>query len=307
MKAPDFYKSNKVGTLYKPDLSKVVDFAHSVQLKHAAEDERRILLLLIDPQVDFVHVDGALSVPGAVADTRRTIKWLFHYIEQITDIVTSLDSHSPLQIFFPGWWIDSAGKHPQPLTLITARQVAEGYWQPLFEQDWSRYYVHELEKKAKKSLLIWPYHTMTGTPGHAIDPALYEAIIYHSEARRSQTTFVIKGRNPKTEHYSIFEPEVKVPKEPEGDLNSSLIDKIMTYDLIYIAGQAKSHCVLETVTSIVNYIGDQPDLIGKLRLLSDCMSSVVHPDIDFEALANEKLVYYSKMGLQQVNATDPLE
>ena len=307
MRFPDFYERQRVGTLYRPRISEVIREANSLALRPSSSDERRILLLLIDPQVDFVHADGSLSVPGAVDDARRTIEWLFNNLEQVTDIVVSLDSHYPLHIFYPGWWIDEAGKHPDALTPITAQEVDDGCWRPVYEEEWSRYYVHELEKKAKKTLLIWPYHTMIGAMGHSITPALYEAITFHSGARRSLPTYVVKGRIHKTEHYSIFEPEVKVPEDPEGGLNTGLLERMSTYDRIYIAGQAKSHCVLETVTSIVNLADSRPELVRNVRLLADCMSSVVHPDIDFEAMANEILEEFSKVGLRSVIAAEPIE
>ncbi len=307
MSFPNFYERQKVGTLFKPRVSEVIEVADQDAMRPSQRDERRILLLLVDPQVDFVHEDGSLSVPGAVDDTRRIIEWLFSNLERVTDIAVSLDSHTPLHIFYPGWWIDQAGNHPEALTPITAQEVDDGRWQPLFEAEWSRNYVHELEKRAKKTLLIWPYHTMIGTVGHSITPALYESITYHSEARRSQPIYVIKGRIPKTEHYSILEPEVKVPEDPEGSLNTALLDKMGSYDKIYVAGQAKSHCVLETVASIANRAGTQPELIQKVRLLTDCMSSVVHPDIDFESMANESFERFARLGLQQVQAADPID
>jgi nicotinamidase/pyrazinamidase len=305
MTFPNFYKRQKTGTLFRPRISEVIKVANDNQVSASSQDRRRILLLLVDPQVDFVHGDGSLSVPGAVVDTRRTIEWLFNNLEQVTDIVVSLDSHGPLHIFYPGWWIDEAGKHPGALTPISAQDVDDGRWQPVFEEEWSRYYVHELEKKAKKTLLIWPYHTMIGTVGHSITPALYEAITYHSEARRSLPTYVIKGRIPKTEHYSLLEPEVKVPDEPGGSLNTELLDKISTYDKIYVAGQAKSHCVLETVASIAK--STKPGLLQKVCLLTDCMSSVAHPDIDFESLANDTIEQFATLGLQQARAAEPID
>lgn len=306
MKFPNFYNPEKVGQLYQPRISQVDEAAEKVGSSPSRDDKRRVLLLLVDPQVDFIHLDGSLSVPGAVDDTRRTIEWLLGNLEQVTDVVASLDSHFPLHIFHPGWWCDAEGRHPPPMSAITAPDVIEGRWLPLFEKEWSLLYVQELERKAKKTLLIWPYHTMIGTLGHSITPALYEAIFYHSAARGSELTFVVKGRLAKTEHYSLLEPEIKVPEEAEGKLNTKLLKRLTTYDLIYIAGQAKSHCVLETVTSICKYPEVQPGLVQKLRLLTDCMSSVVHPEIDFEALAEEQFARFGKQGLQQVRFTDPI-
>jgi len=154
--------------------------------------------------------------------------------------------------------------------------------------------VGELERRAKKVLMIWPYHTMIGSTGHAITPALYEAITYHNEVRQSGVTHLVKGRIAKTEFYSLFEPEVKVD-EPDGTLNSAFLDQMASYDRIYVAGQAKSHCVLESIVSIANYDGYQPGILDKVYLLDDCTSSVAHPEIDFEAMANERLAEYPSL------------
>jgi nicotinamidase/pyrazinamidase len=304
---PDFYHPEKVGALYVPDTAAIVEQGQKAELRPAETDQRRIILLLVDPQVDFVHVDGALSVPGAVDDTRRTIEWIFRNSGQITAIAASLDSHIPTQIFFPTWWVNAEGAHPAPFTPITSEDVDQRRWEPVFERQWSSSYVHKLESSAKKELMIWPYHTLIGTTGHTITPALYEAIAFHAAARQSQPTFLHKGSIPKTEHYSLLEPEVKVPDQPQGNLNKPFLEMLAGYDLIYVAGQAKSHCVLETITSVMRYFHDQPAEIAKWRVLIDCMSSVAHPEIDFDALANETLAGYARQGLCLVRSTDPVE
>lgn len=307
MSFPNFYEPERVGMFYEPRTLEAVRTGHAASLKPAKDDQQRILLLLVDPQVDFVHEDGSLSVPGAVADTRRTIEWLFRNAEQVTGIIASLDTHTPLQIFYPTWWINADDQHPAPFTAITAADVERGTWMPTIEPDWSRQYVEQLEERAKKVLMIWPYHTMVGTPGHAISPALYEAIAWHTAARDHQPLFVAKGSIPKTEHYSILEPEVKVPEAPLGNLNYPLLEAIESYDLIYVAGQAKSHCVLETVTSLVRHFGEKrPDFIRHWRLLEDATSSVAHPEIDFDALANEVLGRFCSQGMELRLTSDPI-
>jgi nicotinamidase/pyrazinamidase len=303
---PDFYDPETVGTLYVPRTGEVINQGHADVMPHAHRDERRVMLLLVDPQVDFIHEDGALSVPGAVDDTRRTIEWLLGHVSEVTFIAASLDSHIPAQIFYSTWWTNEAGQSPEPFTPITSADVDQQRWQPVFERQWSISYVHTLEESAKKELMIWPYHTMIGTPGHTITPALYEAIAYHSSARQSRPTFLHKGSIPKTEHYSLLEPEVKVPEHPQGSLNLEFLNMLADYDLIYVAGQAKSHCVLETVTSVMRYFHNFPDQISKWRILTDCMSSVAHPEIDFEALANATFIEYAKQGLRLVTSEDPI-
>jgi nicotinamidase/pyrazinamidase len=304
MTYPRFYQPERVGKIYPPDTQAAIDAGKVAGVIPASEDSHRTLLMLVDTQIDFVHEDGALSVPGAVEDTRRTVEWIYNHCDKITAIAASLDSHVPLQIFFPTWWANSAGQHPQPFTPISSSEVRSGKWRPLYEIEWSRNYVEKLETQARKALMIWPYHTLIGTVGHAIVPALYEAIAYHTAARRAQPNFLNKGTIPKTEHYSILEPEVKVEGEPAGQLNEAFLKMIATYDTIYVAGQAKSHCVLETVTSMMRYFSNQQEIIRKFRLLMDCTSSVAHPEIDFDAIANEQLAKYKSKGLNLVTTAD---
>lgn len=306
MTIPPFYKPERVGKLFVPDTPTATKAGMALNCSPASDDDRQVVLLLVDAQVDFIHADGALSVPGAIDDTRRTIEWIFRNTDKITTIAASLDSHVPIQIFSPTWWVNDDGDHPTPFTPITPRDVETGKWQPLYDEEWSSSYVQKLQKQAKKDLMIWPFHTLIGTPGHSLTPALYEAIAYHSAARQTQPIFLSKGSIPQTEHYSMMEPEVKVPGERMGELNVDFLNMLATHDLIYIAGQAKSHCVLETTTSIMRYFGTRQDIIDRLRILEDCMSSVAHPDIDFDAMANETFAEYAQKGLKIVRSTDPI-
>ncbi len=306
MSLPSFYDPGRVGTLFVPDVPAATVAGMRAKLTPSKNDSPRTLLLLVDPQVDFVHADGALSVPGAVEDTRRLIEWIFSNTGRITTIATSLDSHVPIQIFFPTWWQNERGEHPAPYTVISAEDVELENWIPTRDQVWSQYYVESLEGRSKKQLMIWPYHTLIGTPGQNITPALYEAVAYHTAARNSQPVFLNKGAIPRTEYYSMLEPEVKVPDEPNGELNVEFLYLLATYDRVYIAGQAKSHCVLETVNSIVRYFADQPEVIAKLHILTDCMSAVAHPAIDFDAQANEALARLSEQGVKLSTSEFPV-
>lgn len=304
MAYPEYYAPQRIGEVYRPDTLGAVKAGNDAGLSPAIEDTQQVYLLLIDAQIDFIHEDGALSVPGAIADTRRTVEWIYDHAGEITNIGATLDSHQPTQIFSPTWWADDAGNHPDPYTLITTDDVQSGKWQPLYEADWSREYVEKLEENARKQLMIWPYHTLIGTPGHNMVPALYEAMTYHSAARNTQPTVIVKGTIPRTEHYSAMEPEVKVSSNPQDDVNTAFMDMLANYDLIYVTGQAKSHCVLETVTSMVRYY--PPEIVSKIRLIEDTTSSVAHPEIDFEAMANATYDRFEKQGLKRVSASDPI-
>jgi len=307
MAHPGFYDPKQVGQLYTPRIHNVMNAGLTKSEAPASEDEFKVYLLLIDVQNDFVNPDGSLYVPGSVDDTRRTIEWLYANLSKVTRIGASLDTHFPHQIFYPLWWADAEGNHPDPFTLISSEDIENGTWQPTTLPEWSLEYTQRLEEFAKKTLTIWPYHCMVGTSGHAMVPSMYEAIIYHSGARNAIPTLLEKGTLPQTEYYSLFEPEVKIEGDPRGTINSKLLDEIAAFDRIYIAGQAKSHCVLESATSLVNYFStNHPEAVSNLYILEDAMSSVVHPVVDFEAIAVEGLNALKERGLQSATTSDPV-
>lgn len=302
---PSHYQPSKVGTLYKPDLATVSRDAERAKLTPAHRDARPCALLLVDFQIDFCHADGALAVPGAIDDLRRTIELIYSEAERFKTLVISLDSHLSYQIFYPTWWIDERGDHPAPHTVIDSAAVRAGKFRPIREVAWSLRYVEELEQKAKKALYVWPYHTMIGSLGQALDPALFEAVHWHAVARRSQPIFLQKGMIPTTEHYSPFEPEVKVPTHPHGSLNTTMLKTLETHERIYVAGEAKSHCVLEACASMVRHFEHAPDVIGRIHFLRDCTSSVVAPGIDFDALAERELAAFARKGMRFVTSHSP--
>jgi nicotinamidase/pyrazinamidase len=47
-------------------------------------------------------------------------------------------------------------------------------------------------------------------------------------------------------------------------------------------------------------------MLKRLHFLKDCTSSVQHPVIDFDALANTELAAMERQGIQMVLSTDPL-
>ncbi|HEU4412598.1 MAG TPA: hypothetical protein VFS43_45565 [Polyangiaceae bacterium] len=303
---PDFYDPRRVGTLYPPDAAAAAAAASRAGLGPAEGDRRKVALFLVDAQVDFIHPPpvGSLAVPGAVDDTRRTVEFLYRHAGRIGTVVASLDSHVPHQIFYASWWRDEAGRPPAPFTLIHAADVEAGRFRPLREPAWSLAYVRGLAATAKKALCIWPYHTMVGSPGQALDPALFEAVTYHAVARGAEPRFVTKGSVPQTEHYSVFEPEIAYGAAAEARRNDALLDELARHDLVLVAGQAKSHCVLESVRSLLGYLERRPGPRAEVCLLADCTSSVAHPEIDFEAIARAEYDALVARGLRLAASTE---
>jgi len=303
---PEFYDPERIGTLHYPDLNAIAQAAAGANLPPATGDAKRVHLLVIDMQVDFCHDNGSLYVPGAEEDIRRLIEFMFEHAGGITDVTCTLDSHLPFQIFHAAWWVDEEGNHPEPLTIITADDVREGRWRPLEMPDWSREYVAKLEQKSKKQLTIWPYHVMVGGMGNALDPQLWSAITWHALARKTQPVWMRKGLIPQSEYYSAIQPEINVPDHPHGTPHSSLYDTVRESELVLVAGEAKSHCVLETLEDIVAHFKDEREVLEKVYVLVDCMSSVAHPEVDFEAMAVESFEEFAQRGVNFVKSTDTI-
>jgi len=297
-----------LGQNYEPELVKFETEGKKAGFKPASSDTLRVMLLIVDPQRDFVHMDGSLSVPGAIGDMQRLIEWIYRNTGEITSIAASLDTHTRKMIFHPEWWKNvESGKNPDPFTPITLADIKAGKWQALGDPVWSVHYVDNLEKAAKKNLMIWPYHCIDGTDGQKLVPALHEAIIYHAAARSTQPEFITKGIVPQVEHYGIFASEVPYPKDPKSSgLNTEYLNIIAQYDRIYVAGEAKSHCVLETMKQMLAYFSAQPEVITKIRFMMDCTSSVYNPAIDFEALAVSELKEMEKKGVVMVTSQDKI-
>jgi len=303
---PAFYDPARIGTLFHPDLAVIAAEAEAAGLPPTDRDRSRVLLLIVDMQVDFCHPGGALYVPGALEDLRRLTDFIYGHAAEISGIICSLDSHHVFQIFHPAWWVDAAGSHPPPFTIITTADLKQGRWRPLLAPEWSVGYVRALEQNAKKQLTIWPYHVPIGGVGNALDPELWSAVFWHAVARRSRPQWLVKGSIPETEHYSILRPEIEIDSHPQGRLNRELVAAIEGCDRFVIAGEASSHCVLETLEDLVDVFGERPERLARIRLLTDCTSPVRHPQIDFGAITAQRCREFAARGLVLAPSTEPL-
>ena len=326
---PKFYKSDRVGEIWRVpygDRSKqAIDWATEHRIRPASTDKKRVCLLAIDVQNTFCIPEfelfvGGGSGRGAVDDTRRLCEFVYRNLNRITTIIPTLDTHRAMQIFHPIFWVNAAGEHPIPVaTQITLADVASGVWrvnpaialslgytsaEPL--QAHALHYARQLSQEGKFPLTVWPYHSMLGGIGHALVPAFEEACFVHTVARGAQTQFELKGEHPLTENYSILRPEVMVGSggEPIAGKNDRLIRQLLEFDAIYIAGQAKSHCVSWTIDDLLSEIKlRDPKLAQKVYLIEDCSSPVVVPGVvDFTAAADAAYKRFAAAGMTIVRS-----
>lgn len=324
---PEYFDPEKADQVWKvPYQERALQaraFAREHQIRSAADDNRRVELVLIDVQNTFCLPDFELFVAGrsgtgAVDDNRRLTQFIYRNLPEITGITATLDTHYPLQIFHEIFLVNSDGDHPEPNTLITHQDINSGKWQinPAAAQelgmdreqaqDYLRYYTARLAEKEKFDLTIWPYHALLGGIGHALVSTVEEAVFFHSIARQTNPTFHLKGNQVLTEAYSAVGPEVN--QDPAGnqlaERSEFLLEIVKQSAAVIIAGQAQSHCVAWTVNDLGEQIKQtDPKLAERVFLLEDCTSPVVIPDVvDFTPQAEEAYQRFARAGMQIIDS-----
>lgn len=305
------------------------EWARQYSLQPAAKDKVRICLMPIDVQNTFCLPDFELFIGGAtgraaIDDNVRLCEFIYRNLGFITEIHPTMDTHLAMQIFHSVFLVNDQGENPPPMTVVTLEDVEKGVWKVnpavagsvangnyTFLQKYLVHYARKLSEGGKYALTIWPYHAMLGGIGHALVAAVEEATFFHNIARNSQTGFEIKGGNFLTENYSVLRPEVLegFDGRPIAQKNTRFIEKLLKFDAVVIAGQAKSHCVAWTIDDLLTEILTQdPELARKVYLLEDCTSPVVVPGIvDFTDQADAAFDRFRAAGMNVVRSTNPLE
>jgi nicotinamidase-related amidase len=328
---PAHFDPGRVGDVwrvpYEDRAREGAEWARGHDLRPAAEDAFRLCLLAVDVQNTFCIADFELFVAGrsgtgAVDDNRRLCEFVYRNLGTITQVFPSLDTHHAMQVFHAIWLVDEQGNHPAPYTLVSAEDVETGRWRLNtavaealgIDVDYAErhlaHYTRQLAEGGKYDLTIWPYHAVLGGIGHALVSAVEEAFFFHGIARGSQPEFQVKGDNPLTEHYSMLGPEVTEGPDgdPLGERNTELIDKLLSFDAVVVAGQAKSHCLAWTIDDLLSDDDvRERRLAERTYLLEDCTSPVVVPGVvDYTEEADAAFERYVEAGMHVVRSTDPI-
>ncbi len=252
----------------------------------------RSILIIIDGQNCFMFLPGApLPVVGSIEDMTRLVRFIQLYGKYIETIICSMDTHPRDHVSHPERWVDAEGSHPTTFTVITYEDCVAGTWRATNPEDqaWQIEYVRLLERPH----VIWPVHGQKPT---------WEWQMYHDLALeldgRSNVRYVEKGMHRDVEQFGIFGAEVPFLGAPETDINQALIAEIDAYDRVIFAGEAASHCVMDSVKQFLEHMPSQDPT--KVVLLKDCMSPVT----GFEQLATDWLEEMDAIGVQAVNSTD---
>jgi nicotinamidase-related amidase len=263
---------------------------------------QKVALIVIDPQNDFCSEKGALYVSGANMDNIRLASWMFKNKSEIDQIFVTLDTHHILDISHPKFWVNKEGVNPNSFTIITPKDVIDGTWKttyPFFNEGVVLTYLEKLEEQGEFPHCIWPEHCIIGTWGQAVDDSinngLREWIMAGKDARF--VSYISKGTHPMTEHFGAFKAQVAVKGAPDTEINIRLIEHLNNFDVIYLAGQAKSHCVANSLKQIMDL--SEPTA-KKFVILEDTMSPVT----GFETIADPIFDRAKEMGIKFEKTSD---
>jgi len=261
---------------------------------------KRVELIVIDPQIDFCSPDGTLFVNGATEDMIRLAAMIKRLGNQISQIHVTLDSHHRYDVSHPIYWRNSKGEHPTPFTIITASDVKNGVWLPVYVNNTQKMidYTTSLENGGRYPLCIWPPHCLIGSPGHAVLPVLFESL-FEWEERPRVVNYLTKGSNVDTEHYSAVRAEVPDPLDPSTQLNTEFINPLEKADIVIWTGEAGSHCLANTGRDTVEGFSDE-SFIKKSVLLTDATSPVA----GFENLQEDFIKEMTGKGMRITTTVD---
>jgi len=218
----------------------------------------------------FPMYSPALPVQGAVEDIKRFVDWATRNLDKITSFYFTQDSHHRNDIAHPQWWQDAQGNIVKPFTAISYADILAGKYIPRRHMKQSKEYVKALEDQGEFGHFIWPEHCIMGTWGHNFHDEINN-FIETINLKGIWPNIITKGSNPFTEHFGAFRANIPHAQDPSTSLDFNLLNALMSMDEVIIAGEARSHCVANSLKQLVEEV---PALAPKLVILEDCMSDV---------------------------------
>lgn len=265
---------------------------------------KQIGFIGIDFQNDFMDQPNAtLPVLGAMDDAKRISEFINKFGSQISNIWLTQDSHHPLDIAHPSWWKKADGSFVDPFTAILPEDLASGKYYANVHPSISNKYVNDLTTQGEYIHFIWPEHCIIGTWGHGFQSEISKAINQWERSNSKWFNVITKGSNPFTEHFGAFRANIPQANDPSTQITYSLplFQQLQTLDVLYFAGEARSHCVANSLRQLCD---EAPNLLSKLVILEDGMSDVQGLQPDFYVGVQKIYDRAKSMGAQFAKTTD---
>lgn len=255
----------------------------------------------LDSNENLVPYEPQLPVPNSWNDILKISNFISTNKEKLSKIILTLDTHEAFDLAHALFWKDKDGNEPKPFTLISHDDIADGTWTPKQEslKEKMLEYTKQLESNGQLKLCIWPTHCRLGTLGHKLAKPFEIAVHEWELAHNSRAEKYLKGYYPLSENYGAIEAEV-IDNDKSTHPNLKLLDEIKDADMLYVSGQALSHCVSITIRQIVKHLGN--DFAKKIALVEDTTHSVT----GFESEGEQFLKEFKDLGMQVINSDEDI-
>ncbi len=217
------------------------------------------LLLIIDPQFDFVDKSGKMYVEGADTAVDNIVQFLVKNMDCFKDVVITQDTHQKFHIASPCFWDE---KKMKPGTVITKEDIKSAKYIPLATREEIDYDLMFEGIDKYGPITIWPHHCLEGTKGASIPLSLMREVNNWGVLKRRSYIIQKKGDIPVLESFSAL--------TEENIFGTKTFWRNQKYDKVYVCGFCKDYCVAYTVADMIK-TGDYED---KLVFVEPCMSSI---------------------------------
>ena len=235
---------------------------------------KKNILLIIDPQNDFVNKSGSLYIRNSEIAIKNLENFIIENLKTIDEIIITQDTHLSYHIGHSVFWKEK----PKPGTIITYEDVLDGVFNPIvpISEVGESYldiildYFLGLKEKGLKHT-IWPEHCILGSSGWCFPDSLVKVLNKWSIDNNGKYYKVEeKGIFPCKEMYSAL-------SYADGSGNSEefhdyLVNEFKDSEKIFISGFAKDYCVAKTVEDILKF--DKNIIEEKLMFLENCMTEI---------------------------------
>lgn len=230
----------------------------------------RRLLILIDCQNDFVCKDGTMYIDGAEESKKNIEAFIRTNMHRLDNIWLTMDLHSPFSINFARFWGTVLGGDLEEEEGIRTSEIGT-IWKPALKEiadteDYKK--IVSLYKENCEVLPIYPEHCICGTKGSNIDEGIMSAVISWSSFSKKNCSVMIKGTDTLIDELSFLNPVL--PKDAVPNLET--VDRICSYDEVFVAGYALDYCVKAFFDSILRV--KEYSSLRNLTLLTDCTNAV---------------------------------
>lgn len=224
------------------------------------------LLLIIDPQNDFVDPKGSLYIKDSNKTLNILSEWINNNKNCIDDIIITQDTHLSYHIGHSNFWEGNIN----PFSNITSQDVKDNKIKLFNDHNRKNIieYLSNLEKQGRIHT-IWPEHCILGSWGWSFPDELTKSLNNWSLSNKGKLYKVFqKGIYPNKEMYSAFSYADSSFNNSGHDLIKLIKNK--NYDKIYISGFAKDYCVAYSLQDLMK----SKSLKGKLVVLENCTKAI---------------------------------